>query len=522
MFRQMPRFITLRTLILVLTLTAAMSMLLASIMVAYVTYRNALIRHSLDVNEAYAKKIAAAVDGNILEGMSRLKYSAQAMARGGDQATEMDRLLHQDSTFNSILVVSPEGAIQSVLPPRAELLGETLSGWSAQLTTRASISSSFFSAAGNVLFYVSHPVARPNGVPGNVLVATINVKADSAFRRLLTEHSFHNRAFLYLVDGEGNYLYHPNESALGKRSDDDITRQALRRGEGGSVIIKDVAGGLALVGYAPIGQTPWGVVLKQPLQVADGMVLDLVKSMAWGILPLGLVGLGLTIWGATRISRPLRQLAEGARRLGEANSISLIKEAGGWYAEAWRIRRALLTGIGLMNEKLATLNTQAYRDPLTNLANRRALDETLANLADQGQPFSVLAADIDHFKRVNDTFGHNVGDTVLCRIAEVFNQQLRQGDLACRVGGEEFIIVLPNTPVSAAVALAERIRTAVQETPLLPGHPLTLSLGVATWNSRGDETVAGTLKQADKLLYVAKQSGRNRVASPAALLSAVT
>ncbi len=164
------------------------------------------------------------------------------------------------------------------------------------------------------------------------------------------------------------------------------------------------------------------------------------------------------------------------------------------------------------------LRDQSIRDPLTGLFNRRYLDETLeremARALRHGSPLSVLAIDIDHFKRFNDTHGHDAGDAVLVSVASELQQWLRASDIACRVGGEEFLLVLPDAPLDVAAARAEQVRTAVSELLVsMKSHELprvTISLGVAVAPGHAD---SGEMlrRRADEALYAAKRNGRNRV-----------
>ncbi len=153
-------------------------------------------------------------------------------------------------------------------------------------------------------------------------------------------------------------------------------------------------------------------------------------------------------------------------------------------------------------------------DELTGLANRRALYEAGETLAAQsrrlGNSLSLIALDVDHFKRINDTHGHLWGDNALQHLAELLNKSLRSTDICGRIGGEEFAILLPGTPLEDAVEVAESLRRQLQDTPLpMPTGELkvTASLGV----TEGNESVAELIRQADVALYRAKAMGRNRV-----------
>jgi len=179
------------------------------------------------------------------------------------------------------------------------------------------------------------------------------------------------------------------------------------------------------------------------------------------------------------------------------------------------------TSLALANLKVHdSLHEQSIRDSLTGLYNRRFLEEfllrELARADRKKHPLSVITMDIDHFKRINDTLGHGAGDIVLRRVGLLLQGFVRQSDIACRVGGEEFSVLLPEASMQIATQRAEAIRKAVQELKLkYEDHALsaiTISLGVAAFPDHGT-TPAALLHAADQALYDAKYRGRDRVAS---------
>lgn len=165
-----------------------------------------------------------------------------------------------------------------------------------------------------------------------------------------------------------------------------------------------------------------------------------------------------------------------------------------------------------------TLRYQALRDPLTGLFNRRYLldvvDHELQRAASRNQELSVVMFDIDHFKRLNDAFGHAAGDTVLARLGALLREWVRADDIAVRYGGEEFTIVLPDTSSELAVARAESLRQAIASLSVEhDGQPLaqvTISAGIATFPVHGIDREA-LIQSADQALYASKRAGRNRV-----------
>lgn len=164
----------------------------------------------------------------------------------------------------------------------------------------------------------------------------------------------------------------------------------------------------------------------------------------------------------------------------------------------------------------------AVVDALTGLNNRRFLETHLATALDKaahtGKPLSLMILDIDHFKSVNDTYGHDAGDEVLKVFAQRVRRVLRGADLVCRLGGEEFVVVMPDTPLSVAERIAERVRAAVENErfPIDQSRTIAVTTSIGLAERGGDANADGLLRRADKALYASKTSGRNRVTAAAA------
>ncbi|RZF64835.1 diguanylate cyclase [Sphingomonas populi] len=175
----------------------------------------------------------------------------------------------------------------------------------------------------------------------------------------------------------------------------------------------------------------------------------------------------------------------------------------------------------LVNHRLQRdLREQTIRDPLTGLFNRRYMEEALsleiARARRSGAPLSVVMCDVDHFKRFNDEFGHDAGDTVLQAVATEMQSRFRDGDLVCRFGGEEFTIIAPGTTAEALAGRVESVRQAISEISLRQGGRLlgstSMSFGIATWDASMNNDGSSLVQLADAALYRAKRDGRNRTA----------
>jgi len=172
-----------------------------------------------------------------------------------------------------------------------------------------------------------------------------------------------------------------------------------------------------------------------------------------------------------------------------------------------------------LKEKVARYKNEATKDPLTKLDNRRSFDEKLRTALEEANneknPLCLIIADVDHFKKVNDTHGHLVGDNVLRVVAATMRESIKGKDMLARIGGEEFAVLLPDTPYEGAMKLAEDIRVSFEKLDLKKkstGESLgriTMSLGVTTY--RPSEDAESFIHRADQALYQSKESGRNRV-----------
>jgi len=166
-----------------------------------------------------------------------------------------------------------------------------------------------------------------------------------------------------------------------------------------------------------------------------------------------------------------------------------------------------------MTEKMHALATTAITDPLTGAYNRNMLNVALPSEMERARrhnaPLAIILLDIDHFKRVNDSHGHQVGDRTLVWLTERITSQLREADLLFRWGGEEFMVLAPNTDLAAACVVADRMRREIEQTPLDPAGIITCSFGCSQFQL--EDTTDAFIQRADRALYSAKDNGRNCV-----------
>lgn len=276
-----------------------------------------------------------------------------------------------------------------------------------------------------------------------------------------------------------------------------------------------------------IPETGWGVVAHLDQAQAYAEVVKLRNSTLALIFDVSLaIGLAAYLLCLT-IVRPLDRLIQGATSVAEGNLDVRIPVHGSsevtyatevfnqMVAQLRQHRDERKAVTESLRERNSELHELSITDGLTGLHNRaylpQVLDRELARAKRHRRLFSILMIDLDHFKWLNDTYGHLEGDTVLQGVAGIFRNSVRTADFAARYGGEEFLILLTETGPDGAMRFAERLRRKIERMPSLGQKAVTASIGVASFPIHG-VSVEAIIREADNALYRCKQYGRNRVA----------
>jgi diguanylate cyclase (GGDEF)-like protein len=351
---------------------------------------------------------------------------------------------------------------------------------------------------------------------------------------------------------------HEPERFVGGKGTLEFIERIRETGEGSLETV--TREGIATVAaYSRSPSTKWSVGIGIPRDELERELRITIAAMGFGIAVLFVIGLGLAAAIGDRIARSVRALAAPAQALGTGQSVPaahyqtreiaevgraleqagqlleqrtrsleeanrLLRERGAELQRAHETnRRELERQVAERTLELSTANRElerlARRDALTGLQNRRSANERLrtefVRLRRTGESYALLMIDIDHFKRVNDTFGHEIGDEVLREVAELVAHGLRASDFIARFGGEEFLAVLPATDEEGAASSAEKLREATAAHSFGRVERLTISVGVAVPlpTDVNEEEAVG---RADAALYQAKRSGRDQVRRMAA------
>lgn len=508
----------LRRLILLVAFVSAFISLANSFYASYRVQRALLISTTLEANHAYAEKLANSTEDFLGSIRQQLAYSAETLQNqfGNPHVIDAEamRLRLQTNSFNSVLIVNAQGIVLGVSPEALGLKDQRMNSpgaIEALRERRPLISQPYVSTSGNLVIFISHPVRDADGVYLGYVGGSIYLKQKNILNKLLGDHFYRDGSYLYVVDTSRRLLYHPDPARIGVVNGPNRAIDAIVRGEGGSGTVTNSKGVEMLAGYAIMPLTGWGIVAQRPLQATLAPLDQLMSGMLRNALPIGILTLLFMWWLARLISRPLGQLADGATHMDAPGTTQRIEAIRSWYVEAAQIKRAMLIGLSLLHQKIGKLNVDVQTDPMTGLSNRRGMALALDTWQAEARPFAVVALDIDRFKQINDGSGHDVGDQVIKTLAQLMRACSRDADVLCRNGGDEFLMLLPNTALAAALQVAERLRVRVTEAHVDGIAGFTISLGVAA-SARHSGDSAAVLKAADSALYMAKQQGRNRVA----------
>lgn len=350
-------------------------------------------------------------------------------------------------------------------------------------------------------------------------VISIDAGMDAIVSALAVKDEKYPTIYNFVMDTEGKILIHPDETLPDTLHQQIISHIPKEINTSGSLSYNDGEQD-KLAHFNRIDELGWIVVTEVNLADIRHPILKTITS-ALLIIVLGSL---FTAWLMSyilsrhlilplkRLQQRVQEITEGKDELGKYvfpnNEIGKISEAIEELTE-----KALIQKNIELKGKNTLLNTISNTDQLTSIANRRKMMEVLHTEVSQYQhnhrPFSVLMFDIDRFKRVNDTFGHEMGDQILIRLAQVVKATIRNTDVLGRWGGEEFVIVCPNTDQKMALNMAEKVFSAIHTHHFPLQINVTISLGLSEFTDT--HSLESILVEIDRKMYRAKQLGRNRI-----------
>lgn len=484
----------------------------------YKVQKAQVVKNALQSSEAYAQKLAEFINLYIDTLHWQLKDSAGDIAASTDARAELHRLAEHAVGVAAVLLADAHGTITARAGPAIDALlsVSSLKSLGVQDSRSGDWLVTWNQKNGGqdgeqTALTLVEPIPGPDNAPAGFIAATVFLERGSRLDKLIGEISYTEGRTVFLVHADGTVLYRHVSSGPNEGLSSLLAAGVSPTSEPGSAQVPDSSGDL-LAGYAPIKTNKWAVVILRPLEQALSPVKTLLSESLRLAVPAVVAALLLVCALAYAIARPLAKLTRAMETSESVDAqgpqASLLKT---WYYEADKLRQALVAVLAQHRNEVGRLSTQTMTDPLTGLRNRRALDLRFAELVAAGTPFAVIALDLDHFKRINDVFGHPVGDQVLISLAKTLGDSVRQHDRPFRLGGEEFFVIVPVASPGAALQAAERIRADVALAQMPEGvGQVTVSVGVALWPQHG-KSPKSVAKCADQALYASKKAGRNRV-----------
>ena len=454
----------------------------------------------------YDLRVFASSD-EVSNNLNRFASSSIVGGRLGEYLRSLHERFHD---FDQLLVLDPTGRV--LASSAQEIAPVQLSqDWLKTLRQQNQLVGDAYwdDKTGKGKLIVAVPVQRADGHLLGAFAAELNL---APIKEQLKQLAPDTGGVIYLIHSDGRFIASSGDisAALLKTKLRAGVFKRLSTHEDGTASYASY-GREVLGTLKHIPQTPWAVVSEVSSEAAFSDVRhfrNVALLVIFGLLVLVAAG---AYWLGHIIVRPLERLAEGAAEVSTGDLDVDLPDTGG--GEVGALTTVFNHMVRRLREGREELQRLSVTDGLTGLTNHRSMmqrlkEETLRAERNK-RPFSIIMADVDHFKAFNDTFGHPAGDEVLKRVAALLRESTRTIDCVARYGGEEFAIVLPETEGAGALEVAERMRKRVEAEPFAK-RAITLSIGIAEFPHDADKAEA-VIAVADAALYAAKRSGRNQV-----------
>ncbi|ANU28321.1 sensor domain-containing diguanylate cyclase [Planococcus versutus] len=515
--------VSLATLLSILVSVSVISTLLILAISTYHLTKESLTSTYLALNYSKVEKMSHSVDSLFISMRTHLESTADFLERREEMTDQeiheqLELLRSSSGYFNSLSWVDEMGIIRVNSPGGIGLEGTKIISGNTKDVLDARmpmLTTPYVGPSNQLLILMSHPIFSKDGTYRGIIGGTIYLQKENALNQILdNEASDNSGSHYYVVGPNGILLFHPQSQRIGENFDEHSLVRKIEEGQSGKEIATNVIGVSMLSAYSYVPEAGWGIVQQTPYSFVENLLLVELQQLLMRALVPFLLLLLLSIFIARKLAAPFNRLGTLVNQLAEGKPIlqsekEVLKEAH-WNREADLLTKSVGMAFETIERNNQQLTQSAQTDSLTGLLNRRNLDEVLSVWSEEGRLFSLLVLDIDYFKSVNDTYGHQVGDQTLKMIAETLCTVSRKNDLCFRYGGEEFVILLPDTDSLSAYNVAEKIRRKVEKTSYIPNEILTVSIGISEYLKQTD-SVTELFGFADSALYTSKVEGRNQI-----------
>lgn len=506
--------LNLQKLIVLLVFIGVISTLIISLISVCIVQKRMLMETAEQGNLAYSSKLAFTLDGFFRAAKRDVEYAASDASHvinNYPKAFELAESVRlEGGFFNSVGIVDKNNIITAVSPSNIHLISHnTQLDKSAYQLDKVSISPPLKSVAGNMIIMISAPIKNAADRFVGYLAGTIYLQKESTLTDMMQTHFHSANTSTFIITDGGYILYNSIPHSVETKVKQQFNAEFKDKNSGIMQITMD-DGSLGIVGFAKVNATNWTVVtISTEKSITQSIIQVLSEIFKITLLPL-LLTLALTGYIAHLIARPLHKLARCTGRMDDASNIKEINKIHAFYYEVYRLRDMIFTRFSSMHEKMDDLRTEANSDPLTGLFNRRSLSQQAELLFAKRNRMSLILIDVDNFKYINDHKGHDVGDKVLRCFAQKLRHLLPDNESIFRIGGDEFLIILPDTSRQHAVEMANVLLENNDYLPSEMNVNVTLSIGVTNFMT-DVVPLEYAMKMVDIALYKSKNSGRARV-----------
>ena len=517
------RKVNLATLLTVLVAASVILTLLILTVSFHQSNKESLMTTYLSLNYSKADKMSHSVESLFGSMRTNLESTVDFLESHEDMTdqeirTQLELLRTSSGYFNSLAWVDETGLVRTISPVSIGLEGTTITSGVTKDVLDAKmpgLTTPYIGPTNRLLILMSQPLYSKDGTYRGMIGGTIYLQEANVLNNVLGNDAVEkNGSYYYVVGPKGSLLFHPERKLIGVNVSQNPIVKKLTQGKSGMELVTNTKGIPMLAAYGHVPGADWGIVQQTPYSFVHGLLMDQLQQLLKnGLLPFLLLLL-LSIFIARKLAAPFIRLADLVNRLGEGKEISqplqdaLIKPH--WNREADLLTKSVVVAFDLLDKNNQQLTLSALTDSLTGLPNRRKMDEVLNGWASENRLFSLLVLDIDHFKSINDTYGHQMGDETLKTIAATIQTVIRKRDYCFRYGGEEFVLLLLETDALGAYHLAEKIRERIEGIQIIPGKTITVSLGLSEFPTHTN-SVDELFRLADQALYQSKAEGRNRI-----------
>ena len=504
---------------LLMTLIVA-SLLFTTLILLFASYQSekiSLTNTYLSLNSSKSEKLSRSVNSLFKSMRISLQETSTFLEKNPDltdeEIQEQLELLRKNSQyFNSLSWIDETGLVRDISPITVGLKGEQITGITKMVVDAKMpmLTAPYKAPSGRMIVLMSEPFYDSKGNYRGIIGGSIYLHEQNVLNEILGNDIIdENGSYYYVVGPNGELIFHPDAERIGDTIIGNTIVSKLAQRESGMESVINTKGVPMFAAYNYIPEIGWGVVQQTPISYIDGLLKKHIQNLLLTMLFPFIILLIVSLSFAKKLTKPFIDLADVVNQLGTNEQIQPPVFKSHWNREADLLTKSLIFAIDAVESNNNILQEEAMTDALTGLPNRKKLNKVMASLVNDKRLFSLVVMDIDRFKSINDTYGHQDGDEVLKFLTKTIHSKIRKNDCFFRFGGEEFILLLPDTNSAEAYELIEKIRNTIANTISPVGKPITISLGISEFPTHSD-SLADLFLFADKALYQSKENGRNQ------------